>query len=847
MAKKKSSALTRRSFLKATAMTAGAAAAMGAAGCTTVAEQPEEAAEQIMEEKTFTNWCRGNCGGPCNLTGVVREGKLVKTTPTILPRSKAPYRKGCVRGQSAPQRIYGTNRVLYPMKQTGERGSDNWERISWDEALNTIVEKFKAAEAEFGPKSVAFAIGCGNSTGLMNGYLTRYGVYENLMPAYGPGPFLRSAGYTEFLYSSDSTSFWMSQMVMPMPQNSIEDVANSNAVFMWGINPPESQTSSWSFICEARKRGAKVVCVDPQYTKAAAGSDIWVPLRPGTDGALVLAMCNYVIDNDLIDYDYLRNGSIAPLLVKEDGSYLRLSDLGMDPVNVANPMTGESSPTDTEVVYDETTGEFGSSFEIKDPAITGTFEVDGIRVRPIYDAVVENIKPFTAEFAAEECGIPVDLVTEISEIYANSHPVKTLVFCGWEHLTNTWRNYFCMPFLASLTGNAVCPGGGYNYGYLMANSVTKAPVTLDLGFRDAVADKEINFGMTLEYLPQVLETGQWNGEDYPIKVLFVMQENILGSQMGPTYMKEAFKKLDFIVVADPLMTYTTKYADLILPITLSWEDEDFERSASFMMHKAVEPLGECRSDYDVFKSLSEMMGFKGLYEKSKEDALREILDTPENIEAGVAYDSYKEKGAIFVDGVLGGISAPLEGWDHEECDKLEGTPAVEYNPTGRTQFYVEHLVPNNDFGQTFDMADRMPNYEHASEGYKDNPLREKYPLFALNGFHNHFFGQTFLSHIPWLDDLRGFEGEPYMLIHSTQAEERGISTGDTVKVHNDHGYVVCRAVVTAGIQAETVRLPHGYDTDQYIEGNPQDLVPLAIDPVTGNNNYNDFLCQVEKM
>ena len=328
MAENTPSALTRRSFLKATALTAGAAAAVGMAGCSTVAEQPEETVKQATEEKTYTNWCRGNCGGPCNLTGVVREGKLVKTTPTILPRSKAPYRKGCVRGNSGPQRIYGTNRNLYPMKQTGERGSDNWERITWDEALDIIVEKFKAAEAEFGSKSIAFAIGCGNSTSIMNGYLTRYGVYDNLMPSYGPSLFLRRLGCTEFLYSSDSTSFWMSQIVLPMPFSSIEDISNSNAVFLWGINPAESQTYSWPFICKAREKGTKVVCIDPQYSKSAAGSDIWVPIRQGTDGALLLAMCNYIIDNDLIDYDYLRNGSVAPLLVKEDGTYLRMSDLG---------------------------------------------------------------------------------------------------------------------------------------------------------------------------------------------------------------------------------------------------------------------------------------------------------------------------------------------------------------------------------------------------------------------------------------------------------------------------------------------------------------------------------------
>lgn len=841
--------LTRRSFLKATALTAGAAAAVGAAGCTTVAEQSEESAQRANGENTYTNWCRGNCGGPCNLTGLVREGKLVKTTPTIMPKSQAAYRKGCVRGNANPQRIYGTNRNLYPMKQTGERGSDNWERISWDEALDMIAEKFKAAEEAHGPKSVGVVVGCGNAQGVLNGYYPHYGAYDNLLPNIGPRLFLRKSGYTEFLYSSDATAFWMSSMVMPMPMSSIEDIANSKAVFMWGTNLAETGTSAWPFVCEAREKGAKVVCIDPQYTRSAANSDIWVPLRVGTDAALMLAMCNYIIENDLIDYDYLSNGSVAPLLIKEDGTYLRLSDLGMDPVDVEDPITGEKTPTDTEVVYDESTGEFGSSFAIKNPALKGAFDANGIKVRTVFDAAVENIKPFTAEFAAEECGISLDLVNEISELYAKSKPVKTITWCGWEHTANSWRNYFAMPFLASLSGNAVCPGGGYNYGYTMANNNVKAPSTMNMACLDVVKDEELNYGMTAEYLPQIMETGKWKGEDYPIDCLFITMENTLGSRMGPTYMKQAFEKVGFIVVADPLMTYTAQYADLVLPISLSWETEDF-CPGSFMMQKAVDPLGECKSEYEMWQALSAKMGYDDIYTQSPEECLREILDAPENIEQGLGYDDYKEKGVIFTEDVSHGTSMAFDEWNDAEAPDLldmPGAPGVEMNPTRRTQFFVEVLAPNNDTGEAFALEDRLPNYERAFEGYRDNPLREKYPLFVLNGFHNHYFGQTFLSHIPWLDDLRGFEGEPYMLIHPKRAEERGIATGDTVKAYNDHGYVVCKAVVSSGIQEETVRLPHGYDTDQYIEGNPQDLSPMAIDPVCGNNNFNDALCEVEKL
>ena len=836
--------ITRRSFLKSTALVVGAAAMTGVTGCSTIAEQSAEQVHLAGEEQTFTNWCRGNCGGPCNLTGTVREGKLVKTSPTVLPHDKSYFRLGCVRSHSGPQRVYGQNRVLYPMKQTGERGSDDWERISWDEALSLIGEKFTAAEKEYGRESVVVSIGAGNSVGLINGYYARYANYEPMLPSIGVRMFLKKTGYTETFYSSDCASLWMTQFVMPSPQHSVEDVKNSKAIFMWGINLPESGTSGWQFVLDAHRNGAKLICIDPQYSKAAAQSDIWVPIRPGTDAALLLAMCNYMIDNGHLDEDYLSNGSVAPLLIDEEGKYLRLSDLGKSPVEVTNATTGESVPTDTEVVYDPSTGEFGSSFEVKNPAISGTYQVAGKTVRTVYDVVVENIKGYTLDWAADECGLDKDLIEELCKIYAENHPVKSLVWCGWEHLANTWRNYFAINFLASLTGNAVCAGGGYNYGYTMGNSIMKPAVKIDDSAVSRVTDPKENVSWTLEYLPQIIESGKWNGKDFPVRCLFVVAENILGSQMGPTYMKQAFDKIDFIVVADPINTYTTKYADLVLPVSLSWEDIDYNNT--FMMQKAVEPLGEARSTFEILKGVAEAVGYTDLYTKSQEDYLKEALNTPENIAAGVSFDDFMEKGVVFSDGVEGSTSASLAGWDQGDPEDLPETLAVEFNSTGRTQFYVEVLNPTNEIGQEFGLTDRMPYYEHAYESYKDNPLKEKYPYHGLNGFHNHYFGQTFLGDIPWLDELRGFEGEPYARIHPKVASEKGLKTGDTVRIYNDHGYVVCKVVVSSGLREDVIATPHGYSHDQYIDGDPQDLVPMAIDPVCCNNNFNDYLCQIEK-
>lgn len=138
--------------------------------------------------------------------------------------------------------------------------------------------------------------------------------------------------------------------------------------------------------------------------KSAAHSDIWVPVRPDTDGAMLLAMCNYTIDNDLIDYDYLRNHSVALLLAKEDLNYLRLSDLGMDPLPA---MKEGGDSVDNEAVYDSASQTFGSSFSATDSELEGSFDASGIAVRTVYSVAKEAIKDFAVEFAAKECDVPV--------------------------------------------------------------------------------------------------------------------------------------------------------------------------------------------------------------------------------------------------------------------------------------------------------------------------------------------------------------------------------------------------------------------------------------------------------
>ncbi|MEC4176813.1 molybdopterin-dependent oxidoreductase [Adlercreutzia sp. R7] len=814
--------LTRRSFLATTALTAGAMASAGMAGCSSVStdEAPELSETGEAEETYAINFCRGNCGGTCPQKAIVREGKLVKCTPVAAELDR-DYRisqsgVGCVKGRATPQRVYATHRVTHPMRQTGERGSDNWEQISWDEAISLIAENFQAAIDECGGSSIAFWKGFGNGNGYLNGAGSSMMCNPYIVPSTSIGfsRFIQKIGATVFEASSDFAAMYSTFITLNIPINGNEDLVNAKTILSIGLNPADTARGDWPIV-EARRKGATVVTMDPVFSKSAAHSDIWVPVRPGTDGAMLLAMCNYIIDNDLVDYDYLRNGSVAPLLIKDDLSYLKLSDLGLDPVVV----TEGEDPVDTEVVWDAAAQSFGSSFAVKDPELEGTFDANGISVRTVYSLVKEGIKQFTVDFAAAECDVPAEQIEEVARLYATNKPSTLAPGYGYEHYKNSWHMYKTLMLLASLTGNVGKPGASIiQFG--ATSSISRYAAT---NTEDSVVEGALPVsGITGEYLPQLLETETWNNEAHPIRCIYVLTADPLSNGLGRSELIEAFKKVKFVVTADSFMTDTARYSDLVLPVALSWETDD--SSASMFTQKAVEPLGECRQDIDIFRAIAGAMDFADLYPKTNEEYLRSYLDTEENLAAGCGYDVASEQGIV------------------GDGPQFAAGVSPETNPTGRTQFFLSYLLTRDAVDWQPREVDHYPWYEPAHEAYQDNPLRETYPLYGVSS-HHHYWAHSLFKGIPWLDELRG---EPTVLVHEDTAAQRGIETGDTVRVFNDHGYVVLKAIVTQGIRPDTLMLPHGPEGDDFIDGHTQALSSVVLDEMTSNNNFNDFVCEIEK-
>lgn len=810
-----STGITRRGFLKTTGAAAlgAGAVAMGGLAPMTKAEAADAAATE--GETIVRTSCRGNCGSKCPTNVVVRDGKVVRVVAAELPGDDAPRRRFCVKGYTQPQRVYDPDRLKYPMKRTGERGEGQWERISWDEAIDTIVGKMGAAVQEAGGTSIAFWSSYG-SYGVLNGQMAGY-------MSVGYGRMITALGATVLGAGADYAQIYEQSTLLGISGNDTADIANAKTIMAWGGNPAEAYIHDWHYVCDARENGAKLITIDPQFTASAAHSDIYVPIRPATDGALMLGMANYIIDNELMDTDFMKAKTVSPFLIKEDGTYFRMSDMGVEPTEgPVSPTTGKPTVINPNVVWDNATGALVAAASATDPALEGVFDYQGQTLTTVFQKTKDSTKEYTVEKASEICDIPVETIENLARIYATEGPVAVLTFQGLGHHVNSHHNYKNLAYIAALTGNAGKPGAMMTRGSGMYPFNAKAYF---MGMGPGV-------NTTGMYLPKLMEEKKWGQKDVDIRVLWMANGNVLSCESGRQELIEAVKKVDFVVCADVNMTDSAQWADIVLPIPHAYETEDFDPVCPTpyptYYHKAIDPLYECKTDLEILQLIAEKMGMSKIYGDgaSTEELMRAAMDSAANLKFGGGYDAFQ-------DGKVG------RNYTHTPAslvDTFKGTASQ------RLEYYIEKPAPRNNFGQEVHDYERLPYYEHANESYWENPLREKYPLMGCSQ-HNKYHVHSQCAYTPV---LREIEPEPTLKVNASDAAERGISQGDYVRVFNDRGYAVLKAVVTEGIKPGVVSIPHGFQADQFVEGHTQDLTNVVMNDFCSNSSFYDFLCEVEK-
>jgi anaerobic selenocysteine-containing dehydrogenase len=247
--------------------------------------------EPMIDNQVIPTFC-GMCG-PANGCGIyahVKDGKFVR----VEGMKESPLNRGrnCAKAHAAPEWVYSPDRLRYPMRRVGKKGEGRFEKITWDEALETIANKLKEQKEKFGPESLAILSPARRS---YSDYLYRF------LMAHGSPNYCHSgicAMQNSFSFAYTLGAVW--PLFLP-------DYQNSQLILIWGKQPVYSGASKGStkLLVDAKERGAKIIAIKPTFEPDAALADIWVPIRPGTDAALALAMLNVTVNENLFDADFV--------------------------------------------------------------------------------------------------------------------------------------------------------------------------------------------------------------------------------------------------------------------------------------------------------------------------------------------------------------------------------------------------------------------------------------------------------------------------------------------------------------------------------------------------------------
>lgn len=526
--------LNRRSFLKGLIALGTVAALPGGLLTSRCALAQPPIPFNPKTYKIYRNACPRNCYDTCSLKTWVKDDVI--TFVEGAPESTFTHGTPCVKGLSYPRRVYSPDRIKYPMVQD-VRGSGNWRRISWDEAMQRIATKMLEIKKKDG-----------SMLGLaMTKYSGKFGVLN-----YAVEGMMSSLGYTTRFAGTpcwpagiDAQNYDMGDMWCNDP----EDFVKAKYIIIWGANPAWCSMHTMKYIYQAREKGAKVVVIDPLLTQTAAKADLYLRVRPGSDGALALGMARHLVDKGLVDQDFVNNYSHG---YPEFEAYLRNSVT----VEWASEICGLSA---------DVIRQLAEEFTAVNPATVWIgygmqrHVNGGANVRAI-DAFVA----MTGNIGIEGGG------------------------ARYGHL-HTWGFNYNAMMQKPPVGSIGMPGA--------------AGTTSEFGSAGEVAqysDRSLNINQTAK--------GILEANEPPVRMLWVACKNPFAQDFDRSKMEKAFEKLEMVVCADQFFNETVQHADIVLPVTTAFEEWNVDASYWHywlsINQPAIKPMYEAKCDLEIAVLLS---------------------------------------------------------------------------------------------------------------------------------------------------------------------------------------------------------------------------------------------------
>jgi len=828
-------------------------------------EGPYRRWEDLMRNKwTWDKVARGthgtNCTGNCAFNVYVRNGIVWREeqqgeygqseadVPDYGPR-------GCQKGLRHAKYMYGKQRVLYPMKRVGGRGEGSWERVSWDDALNAIADKFIDYNVKYGPRSVSTQLG--TQMVLKRASFAALGRFATIAGTEVPEAFAGVGDLPIGVYMTTG---------VPLLADTMASVYKSDVCFVWYCNPAVTRIPDAHFFWEARYNGTEVVAISPEFTATSMHASKWINPKPGTDAALAMAMVRHIIKEKLLDYSYISEQTDLPFLVRQDnGKYLRESDmLGTEDARdnlfyvwdksqhkaVPAPATGAPKPPPGSMVPVLTEGSL--KLEGIRPGVDGEWIVEGaegpIAVTTVFRKVREEAQRFTPDYVRRVTGVNPDVVEQLAEKFAKAD--NAMIFsgyriCKWLHGDLIQRAFM---LLCSITGNLGRAGTGLQiwnmpheadqFAFMFANLPPTLRIATMARWDYTHGDmKKLNAQMygndVAEHIDKYFQKSidnRWFPDYSEVnwKMGIYSGSNAANWRAsGKRWRSEAFEKLETIVVCTPDMGITAMYADFVLPVAHHYEREDFmlEPRTPYVqvLDKAVEPLGESMDDFGVYNALAEAIS-----RRAKERGIASVQDNfmgmPVARDMTQYHDQFTMGGKVksnrdviqfLIDNNHGLPQVSFEEMASRGIMRNPGTDTVVYDVdspygstllqavrdkvpyptlTGRQQYYMDH--------------DWFLEEGEAVPTYKAPMKNDGYPLRMLQGHARHGIHST------WRDDsllLSLQRGEPDVYINPEDANERGVADGDLVRVFNALGEFVAMAHISSAMQPGMTFMYHGWD------------------------------------
>ncbi len=648
--------------------------------------------------------CPHDCPDACGVLITVEDGRATK----IQGDPAHPVTQGflCAKVTKYLDRVYSPERVLYPLRRIVKKGiagegaratRAEFERITWDEALDEIAKRLKGVAAEFGseailPFSYGGTLGKLGYASMDRRFFHRLGasqLHRNICAEAG------AAGVKSVYGVNIGTD--------------PEQFRHSRYIIAWAANIHGNNVHLWPFIEEARRDGAKLVVIDPYRTRTAACADWHLPINPGTDVALALAMMHVIIKENLHDADYVSQYALG---------------------------------------------------------------FDDLRAK-VQDYPPEKVAPWT--------GISAGDIRKLAHEYATVRPAVIRMNYGVQRSENGGTAARVISMLPIVTGSWKEIGGGFQLSTSGAHKVNE-----DALERPELMEKSLGRPARILNMAELGKQLNYT-KDPPVKALFVYNSNPAAICPNHNDVIRGLMRPDlFTVVHEQFFTDTTDYADIVLPATTFFEHKDLQTAYGHyylqMSNQALEPLGECRSNVDLFRALAERMGFDDeCFRDSVDDMIDQALNAANPWLKGLTRQRLEKEGHIRLN--FEGTGAPPKPF----------LPWAEGNfrtPSGKAELYNERL---KELGLD-PVASFVPPMEsrHAES--------KAFPLELLARKADNFLNSTF-SNLP---SVQSMEETGLLEMSRKDAESRGIREGDTVRVFNGRGEIHLKARVDGKVSTGVV-------------------------------------------